>query len=460
MSTQQIACPHCNELISIDQVLSHQIEDSLRREFMQKQKKQEEAFLSKQQQQEREFTARQQQLEEANNALARQQSDLKRQTAELTRLKAQAQNEIEERVAQQIAAEKTSLMKEAREKAKMEAERDQLEKTALLEEQLRMKEERLKEATAKEIELLKEKSRLQEEKERFEVEKLRQLDEAKQAIQEEAKRRAVEEQHFIIAQLNKKLEDATKAKDELARKLEQGSQQTQGEVLELELEAMLMVEYPHDEIKPVPKGVYGADVIHTIITRTGLRCGTIVWESKKTKAWSEGWVQKLKDDQRAIKADVSVLVSTVLPGGMTGFGFYNGIWVCEMKFAAALSVALRHNLEAIQRERSMSEGKNEKMEMVYAYLTGIEFRQRVEAIVEAFTSMSDDLRKERLLFEKNWAKRERQLMKVMQNTVGMYGDLSGMVTLQNIKSLEPNEEEESLPKLSDGQDEDSQSTLL
>jgi len=321
-------------------------------------------------------------------------------------------------------------------KFKSEIEKELAGKTALLEEQLKEKEIKLDQANQQEIELRKEKIRLEDEKKSFEIEKLRQLEEQKIQIAEEATKRAKEEQHYIIAQLQKQVSDAVKAKDELARKLEQGSQQTQGEVLELELEEQLKVNFPIDEIIPVPKGVSGADLVQKVINKSGHLCGQIIWESKKTKAWSEAWIQKLKDDQRSIKADIAVIVSVSLPEDIKGFGFRDGIWICDTKISVALATALRINLESIAREKNMSIGKNEKMDILYNYLTGIEFKQRVEAIIEAFSAMDDALRKERNAYEKIWSEREKQIKKVMNNTIGMYGDLSGLVSLPQIKRLE------------------------
>jgi hypothetical protein len=206
----------------------------------------------------------------------------------------------------------------------------------------------------------------------------------------------------------------------------------------------LKAEFTQDEILPVPKGVNGADIIQKVCTRAGQVCGQIAWESKKTKTWSEGWIQKLRDDQRAIKAELAVIVSAVLPEDVKGFAFRDGVWICDIKLAVALASALRVNLEAVHRERVMAVGKNEKVEILYTYLTGVEFKQRVEAIVEAFTEMQDGLNKERKVFEANWAKREKQIQKVISNTVGMYGDLSGLVTLQPIKMLELGESNESI----------------
>ncbi len=406
-TSQKIHCPKCGELISIDAVLTQQIETQIRAKFEAEQQANE-------------------------SVIAQREAELQKEAQKLTVLQKNIDATVAERLSSQLSSEKTRITKEAQ----VEAEREQRAKTAFLEEQLKNKDEKLAQAQEHELELRKEKIRLQDEKQTFELEKIRQLDEAKQSIAEEASKRATEEQQHVIAQLRKQLTDATKAKDDLARKLEQGSQQLQGEVLELELEELLKAEFPFDEILPVPKGVSGADIIQKVVDRSGRTCGQIVWESKKTKAWSEGWIQKLKDDQRIIKADIAVIISAVLPEDVKGFAFRDGVWICDIKLSTALASALRINLESITREKTMSIGKNEKMEFLYAYLTGVEFKQRVEAIVEAFTNMDESLRKERIAYEKIWAEREKQIRKVISSTVGMYGDLSGLVALPHIKTLE------------------------
>lgn len=286
------------------------------------------------------------------------------------------------------------------------------------------------------VEMYKAKSKFESEKQQFELEKIRQLEEAKTRIVEEARQRAAEEYQYKMAQMNKQLQDSIKAKDELARKLEQGSQQTQGEILEMALEEILKSEFPSDDILPVPKGIHGADVIQKVNDKLGRACGQIVWETKRTKTWVEGWIQKLKDDQRAIKADLAVIVSTSLPSDVKGFAFRDGVWICDVKLISPLATALRMNLESLVREKALAVGKNEKVELLYSYLTGIEFRQRVEAIIEAFSSLEQGLKKERMAYEKIWAEREKQLKKVMTSTIGMYGDLNGLVTLPQIKMLE------------------------
>ncbi|MBU2233949.1 DUF2130 domain-containing protein [Patescibacteria group bacterium] len=491
-SEQKIKCPKCGESISIDDVLTHQIEEKIKKDFLSEQKVKEAEF----EKQKKEIQAKELQLAEAlksaevevNKKVAERinlekVSLWKKALVEAEKNKATELKMLEEQLkdkdnklseanaeALKLRLDKQKFEEEKRnfelEKLKqIEAERKQIETDAfarateqngkdlvklqqqmkdekkLLEEQLAEKEAKLKEASEKELEVRREKNKLEEEKRNFELEKQRQLDEERKKIFEEAGKKATEEQQYVIAQLKKQLTDATKAKDELARKLEQGSQQTQGEVLELELEEILKTEFPQDEILPVPKGVKGADVIHKIIDRSGRLCGQIIWESKKTKGWSESWIQKLKDNQRAIKADLAVIVSAVLPEGVKGFVFRDGVWICDIKLISALAMALRLNLESVAREKTMSVGKNEKMEILYIYLTGVEFRQRVEAIVEAFSSMDDGLKKERMAYEKLWAEREKQIRKVMNNTIGMYGDLSGLVTLPQIKILELGEGE-------------------
>ena len=403
----KITCPKCGESISIDDVLTQQIGEDIRKEMK-----------------------KQQQMRE--NEIEVQKRELEKQKKNLDDLEKKAQDDIARQVAENIDAQKIELKKQL----KAEVEKDQLAEPNMLEEQLAEKEDKLRIANEKELEMRKEKNRLEEDRRNFELEKQRQLDEERKTIAEEAGKKAHEEQQYVIAQLKKQLTDATRAKDDLARKLEQGSQQSQGEVFELALEEVLRTEFPYDDVLPVPKGVSGADIIQKVMDRTGRACGQIVWESKKTKAWSEGWIQKLKDDQRAIKADLAVIVSVVLPEDVKGFTFRDGVWICDVKLATALATALRVNLESITCEKAMSVGKNEKMEILYAYLTGVEFKQRVEAIVEAFSNMDDGLRKERMAYEKIWAEREKQIRKVITNTVGMYGDLSGLVTLPHIKRLE------------------------
>jgi hypothetical protein len=225
--------------------------------------------------------------------------------------------------------------------------------------------------------------------------------------------------------------------EELKRKAEQGSQQLQGEVQELELEALLKAKFPHDRIAPVPKGEHGGDVLQCVVSPLGLACGTIIWESKRTKNWSDGWLAKLREDQRAAKAEIAVIVSQVIPKEVETFDFIEGVWVTHPRAALPVAMSLRQSLLEVATSRKASEGQQSKMELVYQYLTGPRFRQRVQAIYEAFSTMQEDLDKEKKVIMKQWAKRGEQIDRVMLATVGMYGDLQGIAgkTLQEIEGL-------------------------
>jgi hypothetical protein len=248
---------------------------------------------------------------------------------------------------------------------------------------------------------------------------------------EESLKLKVMEKDQAIASMQQKIE-------ELKQKAEQGSQQLQGEVQELELEALLRAKFPLDSIEPVPKGDFGGDMLHYVFSQSGQQSGAILWESKRTRNWSDAWLVKLREDQRNAKAEVSVLVSQALPKGVETFDVVEGVWVTHPRAALPVATILRHTLLQVSLTRQASEGQQTKTEMVYQYLTGPRFRQRVEAIVEAFTTMQEDLDKERKVIMKQWAKREQQIERVMGATVGMYGDLQGIAgkSLQEIEGLE------------------------
>jgi hypothetical protein len=387
--TKNINCPHCGKSISIDDVLTHQIENKVKKEYEDKEAALKESF---EKESEKKF--------------------------------AQEKVELEKKL-------KAKILKETENEKKASEEESQI-----LKDQLADKEAKLKEARLNELNLIKDTQALKDRAEALELENARQLAKERKQIEEDASRKATEAKQAEIDQLSKQLSDSKKLNDEQARKLTQGSQQTQGEVQELALEELLKTEFIYDDIAPVGKGINGADVVQTVKTKTGVVCGTIIWESKKTKAWTEGWIPKLKEDQRSIKADIAVIVSSVLPQGATGITQRDGVWVCDIKLAISIATALRHTLEAISKEKTMSVGKDEKMEILYSYLTGTEFKQRIETIVEVFSSMKIALDKEKLYFEKSWAEKEKQIQKVIKNTVGIYGDLSGVAQLQKIEALE------------------------
>jgi hypothetical protein len=234
-----------------------------------------------------------------------------------------------------------------------------------------------------------------------------------------------------IAAMNRTIE-------ELKRKADQGSQQTQGEALELELEALLKSKFPLDLIEPVGKGEFGGDVIHRVNGSIGQPAGVILWEFKRTKNWSDGWLAKLREDPRNAKADVALIISQQLPKDVETFDLIDGIWVAHPRCAVPVAVALRQSLIELAAARSAQQGQQTKMELIYQYLTGPRFRQRIEGIVEKFDELKEDLDKERKFMNRIWSKREGQIQSVIETTVGMYGDLQGIAgkALPEIPSLD------------------------
>jgi len=274
--------------------------------------------------------------------------------------------------------------------------------------------------------------------------KAREVEEKDKSLDLEIERSVAAEKEKILN--DQKLKDLEKNKvitdlmdqiGELKRKAEQGSMQTQGEIMELDLENTLKTKFPFDEIIAVPKGIEGADIIHKV-NNMGNYCGTIIWELKNTKNWSDKWIGKLKDDYRDKKADIAVIVSKAIPQYIKNCCNLNGIWVCNYQFSIEFADIMRENIVAITAVKNSQVGKEEKKEAIYDYLSSNMFKQRVEAIVEAFVSMKESLEKEKAATQKNWSLREKQIDRVIKNTVGMYGDMQGIIgaTLPKIDYLE------------------------
>lgn len=263
------------------------------------------------------------------------------------------------------------------------------------------------------------------------------LDSEREKIRHMTLEKAMEEHRLKDLEKENQISDMRKQIDELKRKSEQGSQQRQGETLELELEDILRNEFPLDHIEPVPKGIRGADVLQKVHNQSGC-CGTIIWESKNAKVWKDSWIAKLKDDQRAVKAEIAVLMTTTLPNDVKNFAHINGAWVTNYTSIVGLATALRINLIQVATTKLASEGKNSKMEILYNYLSGSEFRQKVEAIAEAFVSMKKDLDQEKRAMMRIWSKRDKQIERVINNTATMYGDMQGIIgaSMPQIESLE------------------------
>ena len=347
---------------------------------------------------------------------------------------------IEDQVAEKLQQERARIVAEEAKKAKLAIASDleqQAKELCDLQEILKQRDEKLAEAQKAQAELIRKQRELDDAKRELELTVEKKIQAGLSTAREQGQKEAEEQLKLKVMEKEQTISSMQKQIEDLKRRAEQGSQQLQGEVQELELEAMLAAKFPHDTIEPVPKGEHGGDILQRVSGPFGRPCGTILWESKRTKNWSDGWLVKLREDQRSARAEVAVIVSQVLPKGVETFEMVDGVWVVHPRAALPVAVSLRHTLIEVASARKANEGQETKMEIVYQYLTGPRFRQRVHAIVEAFSSMQEDLDKEKKAITKQWAKREEQIGRVMQATVGMYGDLQGIAgkTLQEIEGL-------------------------
>jgi hypothetical protein len=381
---------------------------------------------------------------EYEKRLAQKDADVaKRETSMREREEAidKAQQTIDDHIAEKLALERGKIAIEEAKKAKLALQIDiDLSTRALadLEEVVTQQNAKLAEAQKAQADLLRKQRELDDAKREVELTIEKRVQEGLTATREQAKKEAEEGLKLKVLEKEQTIASLQKTVEELNRKMEQGSQQLQGEVQELELEALLRAKFPRDTIEPVPKGEHGGDALQHVVGPNGQPCGTIMWESKRTKNWSDGWLTKLREDQRAAKAEIAVIVSQALPKEIDTFGLIDNVWITHTKTLLPVALTLRHSLIEIRCARQASEGQQTKTEMIYQYLTGPRFRHRVEAIVEAFSSMQEDLDKEKKAIIKQWAKREEQIDRVMHATAGMYGDLQGIAgkTIQEIEGLE------------------------
>ena len=307
-----------------------------------------------------------------------------------------------------------------------------------LREAVQEKDKKLEEARGAELALRRRERELAEREKERELEIARKLDAERKEIEETTAQRLMEEHRFKDAEKEKQINDMRKQIEELKRKAEQESQQTQGEVAELEREENLRAVFPFDEILPIAKGARGADVLQKVKDGYGRECGAILWESKHTKAWTAGWIQKLKEDQREAKAELAVIASKALPGDIKNFGDVEGVYVTNHESIFGVATVLRAQLIRMYAAKQSMIGKNEKLEVIWNYLHGTQFKQRVEAIIEAFSAMKENLEKEKRALSRLWAEREKQIEQVIHNTSGMYGDLQGLLggSMPAIQALE------------------------
>ena len=404
--TDSILCPNCKHKIPLSEAITHELGEKHQKELEELKKK---------------STEREQYLIELSKKRIEEEKEKSKKEAEIDLRK-------------KISEEMEFKMKNA------QNESDELKKNnKALQDQL--------------LELSKTIRQLQNQTREKELEMAKKMNEEQEEIRKEEQKRIEEQYKLKDMEKDKKLRDVIRINEDLKRKLEQGSQQTQGEVLELEVENTLKKEFPLDLIEPIAKGITGADLSQTVKNLQGKKAGTIIWEMKRTKSWSQQWIEKLKSDQRTVHAEIAVLISEVIPGSVNKFGQVDGVWVCDFESYLGLAYALRSQLLELATLRNMHEGKQGKMEMLYRYMTSVEFKHRVEAIIEAFTNMQQEVEKERRWFTQKWAREEKHLRSAIDNTIGMSGDLQSVIG----KSLTEKKVAEALP---DGKDENDENSTL
>lgn len=444
----EIKCPNCAHSFPMEEVMAEEYKKELREKMLsftkQFTKQKEDEFNEKH----LKFTQQQQQLEEA---LAQKQKDFIQQQQLLEKSFEQKQQAQAQLFEQQLAAEKKQIQVSLEENLRKTIATDFENQLQLLNSANKDQEEKLKAARAKEMSfLLKEKEILEKEAE-LELKTQRMLQEQRAELVEQIRKQENErnnlkdtEHQLRVKELEKQLDDQKKLADEMKRKAEQGSMQLQGEVQELILEELLRNAFPFDLVTEVGKGVRGADCVHHVRNQFGQECGKIIYESKRTKDFSNDWIEKLKKDMRGMGVDVAVIVTQCYPKGMDCFGEKDGVWICSFDEVKAVSYILRDGIIKLSGAVKNQENRGDKMHMLYDYLTSSEFSEQWKAIREGFMSMKLSIQKERDAMERLWKSREKQLEKVLLNAAHIRGSIEGIAGTESIRLNLTDEDDEPL----------------
>ncbi len=425
-----IKCPECGSAVPLTQAMAAPLLQAAKDEYQRKLAAKDDEIAKREQ----ELQAEQAKLDEQRKSIDEQVSArvkeregaIAKAREDLDKAKQSMQDEIDARVQSQRERLKEEAERKARDAASLDL-KEQKELIEQLQASLKQRDERLDEARKEKTEFLRMKAELEDKEKEIELTIQQRVAESREEAESKALQRFEEANKLKNAEKDKQLADATERIKELQRKLEQGSQQIQGEVAEMDLEDVLKRAFPFDQFDPVPTGIRGADVLQRVRNEAGQPCGVILWESKHTKNWSDQWLPKLREDGRTAKADLLGLVSTILPKDVANLALKDGVWVCDRACVLGLATALRAGLLELGKAKAALDGQQGKMERVYHYLTGPQFSQRIEAIVESFATMQDDLAKEKRAIQNQWAKREKQLERAITSAVGMHGDLQGIV---------------------------------
>ena len=405
----QIKCPNCGTSIDVQDILAHQLEEEIKQKY-------------------------QSQIAEEKKKYETEQEKLKEEKLEFEQKKKKENELFQERLDNQLKEGK----KEIESKLKLKLKEEQSEQFDALQKELNEKSEQIKELNRTKAEIEKLKREKSELKEIAEAESQKRLNEILITEKEKIKKSEEDKNELRFKEMQKQLEDQKKLTEEMKRKQEQGSMQLQGEVQELAIEEWLELKFPLDTIEEIKKGVRGGDCIQIIHTRTEQNCGTIYYESKRTKDFQPSWIEKFKADIRKREANIGVLVTEVMPSDMDRMGLKDGILICNYEEFKGLCAVLREGILQVNNAVITQENKGDKMDLLYDYLTSSTFRMQIEAIVEGFTQMKSDLDSEKRSMQRIWKQREKQIDKVVTNTIDMYGSIKGIAgnAIQTVKALE------------------------
>jgi hypothetical protein len=410
MSTEShIKCPNCGTDIDVNDIISHQLEEEIRQKY-------------------------QAQLAEEKQKYQKEKDALHSEKEEFEKQKKQEKVLFEERLEKQLKEERIAI--ESKLKSKLSEE--QAEQFKLLQDELNQKSEQVKELNRTKAEIERLKREKEEAKELAEAEAQKKLNEQLLTEKEKIRKSEEEKNELKMRDLQKQLDDQKRLTEEMKRKQEQGSMQLQGEVQELAIEEWLQTQFPLDSIEEIKKGARGGDCIQTVNTFNQQNCGKIYYESKRTKDFQPSWIEKFKADMREKGADIGVLVTEAMPSDMERMGLRDGVWVCSYEEFKGLCGVLRESIIQVSTALGSQVNKGDKMQLLYDYLTSNSFRMQVEAIVEGFSSMKSALESEKRAMQRIWKEREKQIEKVINNTIDMHASIRGIAgnAIQAVKALE------------------------
>lgn len=390
---QTIKCPECGCSIPLTEAIAKQAEEKLRKSI-------------------------ESEVNKKTKELDREAAFLKKQSEDLEREK----QSIDEKVKYQLKIESKKIAEQERSKILAE----QSSQTKAIEEELEEKRAQLSKAKNRELELRKQQRSLEDDKENLELTVQRKLDEERKLVFEQASKKAFEEQFLKLDEKDNLLAAMKTQIDDLKRKSELGSQEAQGEALEQHLQEILQRAFPFDKLEEIKKGIKGADIKQIVHSSAGRVCGTILWETKNTKLFSQDWIVKLKKDQQSAKADIAILMTITLPKGIENCGLYEDTWITDYKSALGLATAMRYSILEVARQKLVSSSKSGTKGLIYDYITGKEFALHIKSIVIAFIRMQEDLETEKRAINRIWKKRDKQITSVLTNLSGMRGSIEGI----------------------------------